>query len=140
MLNLKKHWDSYYIQKMSLLKMEIVLFLRFQEIYWVSALKKEVFTESTVDSFDDALRVKYLRFLSSINLKEYTGEILDYIAGYIVKNMCQKLVCTLCIDILTNSQTDHNYLKNINFTSFVNRRKLKIVSPTVSLIMRELEK
>lgn len=63
--------------------------------------QKRSIIKSTDDSFDDALGDEYLHFFSSINLKEYTGEILDYIAGYIVENICQKLVCTFCIDMLS---------------------------------------
>ena len=71
-----------------------------------------------------------------IQLIEYTNEILDYIAGYIVKNICKKVVCPYCIDLLVKSDlTDHSYVKDANFTSFVNRGKLKIVSSGVSLIL-----
>lgn len=83
----------------------------------------------------------YLDILSSIQLIEYTNEILDYIAGYIVKNICKKVVCPYCIDLLVKSDlTDHSYVKDTNFTSFVNRGKLKIVSSGVSLIIQEPEK
>ncbi|KAE9544817.1 hypothetical protein AGLY_000359 [Aphis glycines] len=59
-----------------------------------------------------------------IELIKDKSEIPDYIAGYIIEN----------------DQTDHNYVKVTNFTYFVNRRKLKIVSLVVSNIIQELEK
>jgi len=50
-------------------------------------------------------------------------------------------VCPYCIDLLVKSDlTDHSYVKDANFTSFVYRGKLKIVSSGVSLIIQELEK
>ncbi|KAL5237573.1 hypothetical protein ACI65C_004983 [Semiaphis heraclei] len=45
----------------------------------------------------------------NVQLGEYTGEILDYIAGYIVRSICKKLVCPFCVSILLSSQSDHNY-------------------------------
>lgn len=42
----------------------------------------------------------YLDILNGVQLGEYTSEILDYIAGYIVRNICKKVVCLFCIDIL----------------------------------------
>jgi len=51
-------------------------------------------------------------------------------------------VCLYCIDLLLkDSKTDHWYVKDANFRSFVNRGKLKIVSSAVSnIIIQELEK
>uniref|UniRef100_A0A2S2NIA2 THAP domain-containing protein 9 n=2 Tax=Schizaphis graminum TaxID=13262 RepID=A0A2S2NIA2_SCHGA len=93
------------------------------------------------ENLDETEIDNYLDILSSIQLIEYTNEILDYIAGYIVKNICKKVVCPYCIDLLVKSDlTDHSYVKDANFTSFVNRGKLKIVSSGVSLIIQELEK
>jgi len=40
--------------------------------------------------------------------------------------------------LLKDDQTDHNYVKDTNFTYFVNRGKLKIVSLVVSNIIQEL--
>jgi len=106
--------------------------------------EKRSITKSTNndDVFDklDVFGDEYKNLLSNIYLKEYTGEILDYIAGYIVRNISRKLVCPFCIDLLIDGQSDHGYTKNINFTSFITRGKLKIVSPAVSLILKELEK
>jgi len=82
----------------------------------------------------------YLDILNGVQLGEYTSEILDYIAGYIVRNICKKVVCPFCIYILLSCQSDHNYTAGIQFTSFVSRGKLKIVSTAVSLIIKELEK
>ena len=93
------------------------------------------------DNLDETEIDNYLDILSSIQLIEYTNEKLDYISGYIVKNICKKVVCPYCIDLLVKSDlTDHSYVKDANFTSFVNRGKLKIVSSGVSLIIQELEK
>jgi len=81
-----------------------------------------------------------MNILSSIHLKEYTDEILYYIAGYIVGNICRKIVCPFCIDILIDGWSDHSYTKNIDFTPFITREKLKLVSPAVSIILNELKK
>ncbi|KAL4112116.1 hypothetical protein QTP88_015964 [Uroleucon formosanum] len=99
-------------------------------------IKKSTNNDDELDVFGD----EYKNLLSNIHLKEYTGEILDYIAGYIVRNISRKIVCPFCLDILIEGQSDHGYTKNINFTSFITRGKLKIVSPAVSLILKELEK
>lgn len=90
------------------------------------------------DNLDETEIDNYLDILSSIQLIEYTNEILDYIAGYIVKHLCKKVLCPYYIDLLVKSDlTDHSYVKDANFTSFVNWVKLKIFS---SLIIQELEK
>ncbi|KAE9539557.1 hypothetical protein AGLY_004809 [Aphis glycines] len=93
------------------------------------------------NNLDETEIDNYLDVLSSIELIGYTNEILDYIAGYIVKSICIKVVCPYCIDLLLkDDQTEHSYVKGKNFTSFVNRGKLKIVSLAVSNIIQELEK
>ncbi|KAE9523184.1 hypothetical protein AGLY_016417 [Aphis glycines] len=93
------------------------------------------------DNLDETEIDNYLDVLSSIELIGYTNEILDYIAGYIFKSICIKVVCPYCIDLsLKDDQTEHSYVKGTNFTSFVNRGKLKIVSLAVSNIIQELEK
>ncbi|CAI6377434.1 unnamed protein product [Macrosiphum euphorbiae] len=55
-------------------------------------------------------------------------------------SLADKQIIQSNIDILIDGQSDHSYTKNINFTSFITRGKLKIVSPAVSLILKELEK
>lgn len=103
------------------------------------SIKKSTYNDDVFDELG-VLGDEYKSILSSIHLKEYTGEILDYVAGYIVRNICKKIVCPFCIDILIDGQSDHSYKKNKNFTSFVTRGKLKTVSPAVSLILKEFEK
>jgi len=100
------------------------------------SIKKSTNDDDVFDLFGD----EYKNLLSNIYLKEYTAEILDYIAEYIVRNISRKIVSPFCINMLIDGQSDHSYIKNINFTSFVTRGKLKIVSPAVSLILKELEK
>jgi hypothetical protein len=46
----------------------------------------------------------YLYIFNGVQLEEYTSEILDYIAGYIVRNICKKVVCPFCVDILLSVQ------------------------------------
>lgn len=103
------------------------------------SIKKSTNNDDVFDELD-VFGDEYKNLLSNIYLKEYTGEILDYIAGYIVRNISRKIVCPFCIDILIDGRSDHSYTKNINFTSFITRGKLKIVSHAVSLILKELEK
>ncbi|KAE9544529.1 hypothetical protein AGLY_000070 [Aphis glycines] len=93
------------------------------------------------NNLDETEIDNYLDVFSSIELIGYTNDILDYIAGYIVKSICIKVVCPYCINLLLkDDQTDHSYVKGTNFTSFVNRGKLRIVSLAVSNIIQELEK
>jgi len=100
--------------------------------------KRRIITEYNENIFDSDIN-NYLGILNGVQLREYTSEILDYIAGYIV-NICKIVVCPFCIDMLLSFQSGHNYTAGITFTSFVSRGKLKIVSTSVSLIIRELEK
>jgi len=102
--------------------------------------KRNFITEDSENIFESDIN-NYLDSLNNIQLGEYTSEILDYIALYIVRSiLCKKVVCPFCVGILFNSQSDHNYTVGIQFTSFVSRGKLKIVSKAVSLIIKELEK
>jgi len=101
--------------------------------------KRSLITEDSENIFESDIN-NYLDILNSVQLGEHTGEILDYIAGYIVRSICKKLVCPFCVGILLSFQSDHDYTADIQFTSFVNRGKLKIVSEAVSLIIKELEK
>jgi len=89
--------------------------------------KRSFITEDSENIFESDIN-NYLDILNSVQLGEYTGEILDYIAGYIVRSICKKLVCPFCVGILLSCQSDHNYTAGIQFTSFVSRGKLKIVS------------
>lgn len=101
--------------------------------------KRSFITEDSENIFESDIN-NYLDILNSVQLGEYTGEMLDYIEGYIVRSIFKKLVCPFCVGILLSSQSDHNYTAGIQFTSFVSRGKLKIVSEAVSLIIKELEK
>jgi len=57
-------------------------------------------------------------------LGEYVIDILTYIAGYIMRSMMKKLVCSFCVDMLMeNHQSDHNYTA-VTFVNSVNRGKL----------------
>ncbi|KAF0724242.1 Uncharacterized protein FWK35_00027776, partial [Aphis craccivora] len=103
------------------------------------SIKKSTNNDDVFDELD-VFGDEYKNLLYNIYLKEYTGEILDCIGGYIVRNISRKIVCPFCIDILIDGSSDHSFTKNINFTSFITRGKLKIVSPAVSLILKELEK
>jgi len=103
------------------------------------SIKKATNNDDVFDELD-VFGDEYKNLLSNIYLKEYTGEILDYIDRYIVRNISIKIVCPFCIDILIDRRSNHSYTKNINFTNFITRGKLKIVSPAVSLILKELEK
>jgi len=70
---------------------------------------------------------------------KYLIILLDILSKVYAKNLCV-LTVSIYILLLKDDQTDHNYVKDTNFTYFVNRRKLKIVSLAVSNIIQELEK
>jgi len=70
----------------------------------------------------------------------YVKDILDYIGGYIKRNIIKTFVCVNCVQLLLENRLDHEYSKNSSFTTSVNRGKLIIISKAVSLIVQQLEK
>jgi len=54
--------------------------------------KRSFITEDSENIFESDIN-NYLDILNGVQLGEYTGEILDDIAGYIVRSICKKLVC-----------------------------------------------
>jgi len=77
--------------------------------------------------------------LDSTNLGHFVKDILDYIGGYIVRGILNKIVCSECINLLIKNNFDHEY-GHSNFTTSVSRGKLINISYAVSLIIQQLEK
>jgi len=80
----------------------------------------------------------YLCQLDSINLGHYVKDILDYIGGYIVTGILNKIICSECINLLDKNNFDHEY-GHSNFSTSVSRGKLINISNAVSLVIQQLE-
>jgi len=71
--------------------------------------------EETTFSDDESEIQTYIDKLNSLQLGEYTSDILDYISGYIIRSLVKKISCTFCIEALTEHQSDLCKQFNIYF-------------------------
>jgi len=67
----------------------------------------------------------YLCQLDSTNLGHYVKDILDYIGGYIVRGILNKIVCPECFHLLIKNNLDYEY-GHSNFTSISKGKLINI--------------
>lgn len=127
-IQFKKTLRQLLITKNKNIKVEIFqILLLLVVMHQISVLRKRFIIKSD-NNLDETEIDNYLDFFSSIELLRYTNEILNYIAGYIVKSICIKVGCPYCIYLLIkdlDNKTDHSYVRGANFTFFCKSREIE---------------